>query len=471
MSDTKLTLKKLSEQIWADNISENLIPIENSLYQKGFHILGLEPPTIDHFDTLLNGYDRKMNYALKQIFKVLSNNNVEVKEEINASLYQAIKNMIPTSDKYVQQNIDELIIGEKTFQNYIAFLNIIDGQKYKARIGAYYEQIYFDIINVDWNKKTTYTLGNPDDHFKNLNLDHPSNHNEIVTGNKLLTWWNKINPRLTENTNIGLKQPVGIIEINNNIDFYNLPTGYTGVANISKHPELKSFNFTNNLIYVEKIATFDQNAFLVRIKGIGIGMSDLTHEGVAYGNRYQIKWTRESTDFEIIKKTYPRGICVFFASNINPNVEWQGSGMQWEYIAEDRVVKLGLMNGADLWEMGGADDISLQEVHMPPHTHEFSADTSWEADKTIWTSWGGEHNHKLNVCVTRTEMSWYKWSWADGRPRTGDNYTDIQGGHNHSFVIPGHKHWVSGSTTSRGSGWGFSVRNKYVKLMAWWRKV
>lgn len=470
---SRLSIQQLSEQFWAKNISDNdqLIPIESTLYSKGFHVLGLEPPTIDHFDTLLNGYDRKMNYALKQIFKVITNNNVAINEDINASLYQAIKNMIPPDDKYVRQNINELIKGVKTFENYISFLQFYEAQTFKVNIGVYWEQVYFDIMNLTTNKKITYTLGNPDDNFYHLNLDHPYNHNEIVIGNKLLAWWNKTNPHLTENTNIGMRTPVGIIEINNNIDFYNLPAGYTGVANISKHPNLKFFNFTNNLIYVEKIASYDPNAFLVRIKGVGVNEPDLTHEGVSYGNRYEIKWTRASTDFELIKKIYPRGICVFFAWNINPNVQWQGSGMQWDYIAEDRVVKLGLMNGADLWEMGGADDIALQEVHMPPHAHEFGATTSWEPEKTIWTSWAGEHNHKFNVNIGRTQMSWYKWSWADGRPIANDNYTSIEGGHNHSFVVPGHNHWVSGWTTARGSGWGFSVRNKYVKLMAWWRRV
>lgn len=469
MPSSKQTISELSNQIWASSVAQ-LHNIETGLYQNGFHSLGLEPPTINHFDTLLNGYDRKMNYALKQIFKVLTNNNVAINEEINASLYQAIQNMIPPDDKYVQQNVNEVIKGVKTFENYISLSQLFEGQTFKVNVGVNWEQVYFDIMNLSTNKKITYTLGNPDANFYNYNLDHPYNHNEIVIGNKLLAWWNKTNPRLTESTNIGLIGVSGIININSNNDFFNLPTGYTGVANISLHPELKNFNFTNGLIYVEKIASADENGFLIRVKGVGNAESDLTHEGVAYGNRYQIKWTRHSTDFELIRKIYPRGICVFFAWNVNPNVEWQGSGMEWEYIAEDRVLRLGLKNGSDTLQWGGEDDISLQEEHMPPHSHYYSTNTSREPDRNLTTTMNGEHNHGVQTSIGRIERSWYKWSWSEGQSVGAPTNTTNSGFHNHSITIPGHAHYISGTTNSRGSGWGFSIRNKYVKLMGWYRK-
>lgn len=466
-----LSIQDLSKQVWAKLIEDKLVNIETGLYDKGFHILGDEPPTINHFDMLFHNYDRKMNYALNQIFNVISTAGLAIDENLSANLYNAIKKMIPPKTNYVQQNVDETIQGKKTFIDSISFIKLINANNtLNANISIQNDNTFKFYLKDNNNNISEYSLGHNDDYFLNEIPSSNNNRKEIVTGGKLHNWWQRNNPLLTERTNVGLQNPVPIINLDSNAMISDLPSGYVGVANVSNHPDLKYFNFSNNLVYIHKIANSNNSNSYVQIRGVGTRDSDMLHEGVSTGNRNVYTWRRESTNYELIKMFYPVGVCIFFAYNINPNNLWAGSGMQWQYISENKVVRLGRADGADLWEYGGNDVIRLQEGHMPRHTHDFGATTSWDNEKTIWTSVNGNHNHGVNVGNGRTQMSWYKWSWADGRANVQQDGTSWAGDHNHSFVVPGHNHYVSGTTTAKGENWDIWVTNPYVKLMGWFRK-
>lgn len=468
-----LSIQDLSNQIWASAITNNLVPIGSGLYEQGFRLLGDDPPTINHFDTLFHNYDRKMNYALNQIFEVIkSTNGVNIDENRSSTLYTAIKKMIPSKGNYVRQNVDEIILGKKTFIDSLNIQTNIDPNSITyGNIELQKDDTFKFYIKNPSNNIKEYTLGHSDDNFMYEIPTSSNNIKEIVTGGKLAKWWEKNNPQLTNVTNVGSSSPVPIIRLDSNGAISDLPTGYVGVANVSKHPELKNFNFSNNLIYIEKIANTNGNNAYVRIRGVGTSDSDMSHEGVCTGNRNSYRWKRESTNFELIKMMYPVGICVFFVYNVNPNVAWAGSGMKWQYICENKVVRLGKMDGSDLTEQGGNDFIHLSESQMPWHTHDFGATTSWDNEKTFGTSFSGNHIHSINnVSIGRTEMSWYKWGWADNRPCRADNSNSgWSGDHNHTVTVSGHNHYVSGTTTARGGGDGIWITNPYIKLMGWFR--
>ncbi|WP_368877519.1 phage baseplate protein [Providencia vermicola] len=163
---------------------------------------------------------------------------------------------------------------------------------------------------------------------------------------------------------------------------------------------------------------------------------------------------------------YPVGIVVWFAQNKNPNTLFPGT--EWQYIGENKTIRLANSNGSNVLTTGGADSISLTEAQMPAHNHSFSATTSSFDYGTKTTSSSGEHTHTYSGVYTDETMpnatNGSKRSW-----RNNTQTTSSSGVHTHTVAIGAHTHTVSGTTGNKGGGSAITVTNAYVMLMGWYR--
>ncbi|WP_434773695.1 phage tail-collar fiber domain-containing protein [Pantoea agglomerans] len=196
----------------------------------------------------------------------------------------------------------------------------------------------------------------------------------------------------------------------------------------------------------------------------------------------------------IYDSVYPIGVVTWFAQNKDPNTLFPGT--TWEYIGENRTVRLASASGSDVMTTGGSDSVTLEGGHMPAHTHSFSANTSAFDYGTKGTSGVGDHIHNAWTDTQGAHNHNFSFSYGDFRndkaliPNGGTTnsgisqlQTDIQGGHGHNVGIGGagghghtvdigaHSHSVSGTTSVAGSGAAFSVANAFIKLMGWYRSA
>ncbi|QXF33611.1 hypothetical protein CE143_10915 [Photorhabdus luminescens] len=177
----------------------------------------------------------------------------------------------------------------------------------------------------------------------------------------------------------------------------------------------------------------------------------------------------------IINAQYPVGIVVWFAQNKNPNVLFPGT--TWEYIGENKTVRLASANGSDILSTGGNDLISLTAAQMPAHNHTFFGTTSTFDYGTKTTNIAGEHYHDSGW----GETTGGRYGHFDGsKNNQGSKSTDwnnakfntsTNGAHSHTVPIGSHDHTVSGNTGNSGANAAISITNSYVKLMGWYRKA
>ena len=152
----------------------------------------------------------------------------------------------------------------------------------------------------------------------------------------------------------------------------------------------------------------------------------------------------------IVDNVYPVGAVKFFASAVNPNTLF--SGTTWQYIGEDKTIRLAASNGSDVLTTGGSDSISLTTENMPAHTHEFSGTTGSGGEHTHTVPVGNLHYDGGNDAQNDTDVA---------KPNaSGTIQTSLDGDHTHSF---------SGTTDSIGGGGAVNIKNSYVKLMGWYR--
>ncbi|HHR6573424.1 TPA: phage baseplate protein [Providencia alcalifaciens] len=160
---------------------------------------------------------------------------------------------------------------------------------------------------------------------------------------------------------------------------------------------------------------------------------------------------------------YPIGIVVWFAQNKNPNTLFPGT--KWQYIGENRTIRLAAASGNNVLSTGGSDSVTLTESQIPAHNHSFSATTSSFDYGTKSTNTTGSHTHPIS-----SDMRSY---WGDSnhisyQPGTGRS-SGAAGDHSHSVAIGAHSHTVSGTTGNKGSGGAITVTNAYIMLMGWYR--
>ncbi|MBN4863490.1 MULTISPECIES: phage baseplate protein [Providencia] len=177
---------------------------------------------------------------------------------------------------------------------------------------------------------------------------------------------------------------------------------------------------------------------------------------------------------------YPIGIVVWFAQNKNPNTLFPGT--KWQYIGENKTIRLAAASGANVLTTGGSDSITLTEAQMPTHNHSFSATTSSFDYGTKTTNSAGAHTHgqglrhqdasKVAAITSRTGSllaSGAAISITSSNYAGYDYLTSSSGANTHTVAIGSHTHTISGTTGNKGSGSTITVTNAYITLMGWYR--
>ncbi|HHR6177192.1 TPA: phage tail protein [Providencia alcalifaciens] len=161
---------------------------------------------------------------------------------------------------------------------------------------------------------------------------------------------------------------------------------------------------------------------------------------------------------------YPIGIVAWFAQNKNPNTLFPNT--KWQYLGENKTIRLANSNGSNVLTTGGADSIQLTEAQLPAHNHSFSATTSSFDYGTKSTNTTGAHTHGVNGEDSGSGGS--NFGRGNGNTRT-INGMHSAGNHAHTVAIGAHSHTVSGTTESKGSSSAINVTNAYIMLMGWYR--
>ncbi|WP_427864925.1 phage baseplate protein [Providencia stuartii] len=161
---------------------------------------------------------------------------------------------------------------------------------------------------------------------------------------------------------------------------------------------------------------------------------------------------------------YPVGIVVWFAQNKNPNTLFPGT--EWQYIGENKTIRLAAESGANVLTTGGSDSITLTEAQLPAHNHSFSATTSSFDYGTKTTNTTGSHVHGINGEDSGSGGSNFGRGNGNARTITG---IKAAGNHAHTVAIGAHTHTVSGTTGNEGGNTAINITNAYIMLMGWYR--
>lgn len=160
---------------------------------------------------------------------------------------------------------------------------------------------------------------------------------------------------------------------------------------------------------------------------------------------------------------YPVGIVVWFAQNKNPNTLFPGT--QWQYIGENKTVRLARENGEDILTTGGSDSVSLTVANLPSHGHGFSLTANSFDHGTKSTNNTGAHTHEAGNTINSY--------WGDANNRSlapgSNNATSSSGAHAHTVAIGAHSHTISGTISMTGSDSAVTIKNAYIMLMGWYR--
>ncbi|PNN41893.1 phage tail protein [Klebsiella pneumoniae] len=162
----------------------------------------------------------------------------------------------------------------------------------------------------------------------------------------------------------------------------------------------------------------------------------------------------------------PVGTTRFFNQNLNPNERWPWS--QWVYTGENKTIRVGKADGSDVGQIGGSDNVTLQQANLPAVQIDVSGETSEQGQQELTTSGNGRHRHRAGDGAPGD--TWQDATHGtDNQKYTGWNYTDYAEDHQHGVTIPPHKHSTSGKTASLGEGKSFSVVEAHTLLMCWSR--
>ncbi|HHR5849213.1 TPA: phage tail protein [Providencia alcalifaciens] len=178
---------------------------------------------------------------------------------------------------------------------------------------------------------------------------------------------------------------------------------------------------------------------------------------------------------------YPVGIVVWFAQNKNPNSLFPNT--KWQYIGENKTIRLAKADGSNILQSGGKDSITLVAGQLPVHAHSFSATTS---------SAGGHNHNRGSMDITGdftalrkasanrdssikgayTILS--KWNAGNGWSGNDDdgtvyNFTASRTWSGVTSVNGVHTHTISGTTGNAGSGSAIDITNAFITLMGWYR--
>lgn len=161
----------------------------------------------------------------------------------------------------------------------------------------------------------------------------------------------------------------------------------------------------------------------------------------------------------------PPGTVRFFAKNVDPNEKWPWS--KWTYTGENKTIRVGKADGSDVGQIGGSDNVTLQQANLPAVQIDVSGETSEQPGQTLTTEPAGRHKHggvpsRVNPWEIGGDIS-QRFNPAN----LGE--TDEAPDHEHYIDIPPHKHSTSGKTANLGEGKSFSVVEAHTLLMCWAR--
>lgn len=171
----------------------------------------------------------------------------------------------------------------------------------------------------------------------------------------------------------------------------------------------------------------------------------------------------------VVTNVYPVGSVKFFASNVNPNSLFTGT--TWTYIGENRVIRLGASDGSDVLDTGGSDAVSIQKKHLPAVGLSVTGKTEMLPEQNLQTRDGGLHKHQGGMDGPGDAWDGNYIVGSDNDSHRTRNFTSEDGKHFHDFVVPEHFHDLSGETELMGEGLSVDIKNKFVKLMGWYRSA
>lgn len=161
----------------------------------------------------------------------------------------------------------------------------------------------------------------------------------------------------------------------------------------------------------------------------------------------------------------PVGTTRFFNQNINPNERWEWS--KWVYTGENKTIRIGKADGADVGATGGSDTVTLQRDNLPAVQIDVSGETSELPEATLTSKPAGRHKHGG---VPSRDNPWQIGGDISQRFNPANlGETDEADDHQHEVVQPAHKHTTSGKTDNLGTGQSFSVVEAHTLLMCWSR--
>ncbi|MTC47426.1 phage tail protein [Providencia sp. wls1922] len=177
---------------------------------------------------------------------------------------------------------------------------------------------------------------------------------------------------------------------------------------------------------------------------------------------------------------YPVGIVVWFAQNKNPNTLFPNT--KWQYIGENKTIRLASSSGNNVLSTGGSDSVTLTEAQIPAHNHSFSATTNNTGGHThnrgtmeingqfAAVRRGGNQNNTLNGAFT-TRTNWNAGTSYGGGDDAGGLWTfqASKGWTGETSNNGAHTHTVSGTTGNKGGGTSINITNAYIMLMGWYR--
>lgn len=161
----------------------------------------------------------------------------------------------------------------------------------------------------------------------------------------------------------------------------------------------------------------------------------------------------------------PVGTTRFFNQNLNPNERWPWS--QWVYTGENKTIRVGKADGSNVGQIGGSDNVTLQQANLPAVKIDVSGETSELPEATLTSKPAGKHKHGG---VPSRDDPWEIGGDISQRFNPANlGETDEVDDHQHEVVQPPHKHTTSGKTANLGEGKSFSVVAAHTLLMCWAR--
>ncbi|WP_051150885.1 phage baseplate protein [Tatumella saanichensis] len=165
-----------------------------------------------------------------------------------------------------------------------------------------------------------------------------------------------------------------------------------------------------------------------------------------------------------VNSIYPVGIVMFFAQSRNPNELFPGTN--WEYIGENKTIRLGLQDGTDVMTTGGRDQLVLSRGNLPAESLAFGGSTEVTELGNRTTDEQGEHTHGWGRGMQKSGGSDQPVAFNEG---SDFGTTSPAGDHRHNIELGGHAHDFSGRTENLGNNDAVDITNTFIRLLGWYR--